>query len=967
MRDESTCSESGSGAAGHSDPPPHGPAPRGDITDPEDAEFRRLAEALPQLVWMCRADGRVDYLNHQWLEYTGATRAELLADWLGVIHPDDRERAQQAWRAAEREAAPYDLEYRLRRHDGTYRWFKVRATALRDAQGRLRRWYGSNTDVDDLVRSRQEAARAGERLQGAHERIRSLARFPEENPSPVFRAAADGTLRYANAAARAMLERLGCRAGEPLPEELREAARLALAGGAPREVEVSCPCGRTWSVVLSASTEGEANLYGRDITERRQAEEALRRQNAVLQGIALILGQALQAPGEEALGQACLRVVEEVTGSDIGFIGEIGPDGLMHDLAISEAGWAACALVNTGGHRRAHLSFAPHGIYGRVLRDGRSLIANDPPSHPDCIGVPEGHARLTAFLGVPLLQEGRVVGMVAVANREGGYRRAEQQALEALAPAMVEALYRKRAEAALRESEERFRAMADGTPLVIWVTDAEGRMTFVNRAYCEFYGTTEEAVRSGSWQATVHPDDAPAYTGHLMACLHERRPFHARGRVGRHDGQWRWVESCGQPRFSSAGEFLGLAGSSPDITERMEGEEALRRLNSELEQRVSERTAELQERAEQLARLASQLTLTEQRERRRLARVLHDHLQQLLVGATFGLEVLSRRLEPQEQETLERVRGLLAESIEASRSLTVQLSPPILHEGGLPAGLEWLARWMAQKHGLDVELELDPGADPSREDIRAFLFEAARELLLNAVKHAGVTRARVSLRALPDHRVEVVVSDEGRGFDTESVEARRQTGGGFGLLSIRERLALLGGVLEIDSALGRGTTVRLAASGGAEARRAAEGAARGRSGGPALEAAAALRSADRPPGTRRILLVDDHVVMRQGLSLLLAVEPDMEVVGEASTGREAVHKAHQLNPDVVLMDFSMPDMDGAEATRLIHAGLPHIRIIGLSMYEEADRATAMLRAGAEAYLTKSGEPEALLGAIRRGP
>ncbi|MBI3948706.1 MAG: PAS domain S-box protein, partial [Armatimonadetes bacterium] len=135
---------------------------------------------------------------------------------------------------------------------------------------------------------------------------------------------------------------------------------------------------------------------------------------------------------------------------------------------------------------------------------------------------------------------------------------------------------RKRAEAALRESEERFRGMADGTPVMIWVTDPEGRMEFVNRAYCEFFGTTIDRVTARGWQPLVHPDDAEQYVGAYVASLRERKPFRAEARVRRHDGEWRWIESHGQPRFSESGEFLGCAGSSPDITERKLAEEALR-------------------------------------------------------------------------------------------------------------------------------------------------------------------------------------------------------------------------------------------------------------------------------------------------------------------------------------------------------------------------------------------------------
>src|SRR5262245_21657280 len=136
--------------------------------------------------------------------------------------------------------------------------------------------------------------------------------------------------------------------------------------------------------------------------------------------------------------------------------------------------------------------------------------------------------------------------------------------------------------AMLRESEERFRSMADGIPSIIWVTDAEGQMQFINRAYMEFFGVTLQDLKSNGWQPLLHPDDVTAYAAEYMACLRDRRFFHAEVRVKRRDGEWRWMESFGQPRFSSTGQFLGIAGSSPDITERKLAEEALR----EREQRL---------------------------------------------------------------------------------------------------------------------------------------------------------------------------------------------------------------------------------------------------------------------------------------------------------------------------------------------------------------------------------------------
>ncbi len=186
--------------------------------------------------------------------------------------------------------------------------------------------------------------------------------------------------------------------------------------------------------------------------ERRRGEERVRRQNAVLAGIARIFERAMTCQTEEELGCVCLSVAEEVTRSRFAFIGELNPrTGRMDDLAISDPGWEACRIPAASGHgRRIPGGFDIRGLYGRVLRDGKGFFTNDPSSHPDRIGTPPGHPPLSAFLGVPLLYGGRTIGMVGLGNREGGYGAQDLEAAEAIAAAIVQALLRKRAEEQVR-------------------------------------------------------------------------------------------------------------------------------------------------------------------------------------------------------------------------------------------------------------------------------------------------------------------------------------------------------------------------------------------------------------------------------------------------------------------------------------------------------------------------------------
>jgi PAS domain S-box-containing protein len=198
-----------------------------------------------------------------------------------------------------------------------------------------------------------------------------------------------------------------------------------------------------------------------DVTQRRQAEEQIRAQNAILETINRIFHNALTCETEEQLGAICLEAAEELTRSKFGFIGEFDPDGSLYDISISNPGWEACTMVDQSGHRRPPLNFPVHGLYGRVLLDGKALLTNDPESHPDSIGTPSGHPPLTAFLGVPLIHHGKTQGMVGLANREGGYTQEQLLAVEAIAPAMVEALMRKRAEAIVSQSQARFKLLSE--------------------------------------------------------------------------------------------------------------------------------------------------------------------------------------------------------------------------------------------------------------------------------------------------------------------------------------------------------------------------------------------------------------------------------------------------------------------------------------------------------------------------
>ncbi|MDX1497093.1 MAG: ATP-binding protein, partial [Salinisphaeraceae bacterium] len=271
------------------------------------------------------------------------------------------------------------------------------------------------------------------------------------------------------------------------------------------------------------------------------------------------------------------------------------------------------------------------------------------------------------------------------------------------------------------------------------------------------------------------------------------------------DGTVRWVSANGQVRFEGQGADLrpiAFMGTAQDITAQKEAEAVLRELNEVLEQRVAERTIELDRQNQRLRQLANQLSETEQRERSRLAKTLHAGLPHILVAGTMQLALFPNDIAI---EVVEQLEKLFDEAIEICHSLTYELSPPVLNSSELPAALEWLARWFETRHRFEVKLQLGTDFPVISEHQKMFLFDAVRELLFNAVKHSGAKAATVTLSRSQLGGPSVSVTDAGQGFDSRKLEQDDEILEGFGLFSIRERLAALDGSMQIDSRPGAGT------------------------------------------------------------------------------------------------------------------------------------------------------------------
>ena len=391
----------------------------------------------------------------------------------------------------------------------------------------------------------------------------------------------------------------------------------------------------------------------------------------------------------------------------------------------------------------------------------------------------------------------------------------------------------------------------------------------------------------------------------------------------------------------------------------------IKAVNEALEQQIEERTQVAERRAKQLRILASELTKAEEKERRRLAQMLHDDLQQMLVAARMHISAIKPETPPQRiVELMQHVDGLVDRSIRLSRNLTHRASPPVLYDAGLAPALEWLGRQITDEHGIEVIVDCDDAAQPESQDTRILLYQACRELLFNVVKHAGTKQCKLAMHRAGHGDVQVSVCDEGKGFKPD---AGRDVdpGDGFGLFSIRERLELIGGRMEIESIPGEGSCVRLFAPVASDGNEHPGPAEMHRSLVEALERSAPPEPVgDQSEPPIRVLLADDHRIIRASLAGLLRNRPEIEVVGQAGDGQQTIEKARALRPDVIVMDVTMPVIDGVEATRQLTAEMPDVAVIALSMHEKEDMQRAMRAAGAVRYLTKDGPPELLIAAIR---
>jgi PAS domain S-box-containing protein len=573
-----------------------------------------------------------------------------------------------------------------------------------------------------------------------------------------------------------------------------------------------------------------------------------------------------------------------------------------------------------------------------------------------------------AYIAVPLLRENRWVASLWVSDdKPREWSRDEVSLLEFIAEQVWAVVEKLRIDAALRESEERFRNMADHAPVMIWVTDAAGRCTYLSQSWYEFTGQTPETGLGFGWLGAVHPEDAKRAEADFLSANEKQAPFRSEYRLRREDGSYAWAIDSAQPRFAENGEFLGYIGSVIDITERKRAEE-------EREKLLAQETV-LRGEAEKANRLKDEFLATVSHE-------LRTPLNSMLGWAAmvrqnkFNPEIMRRAFEVVERNARNQ-NQIISDILDVSRIITGKLNlnlQPIALSSVVAAAIDTVRPAIDAK-GIRLETRLEPDADTVTGDADR-LQQIIWNLLSNAVKftpEAG--HIQIALDYGNDY-AEITVADDGSGIEPEFLPFvfdrfsqadgkmnRRHGGLGLGLAIVRHLSELHGAAVSAASD-GGGTgstfTVRFPLRTGQTE---TNGSKNGESGTGAVSVFE--KAARGQLAGLRILVVDDEPDARDLTAFILTDQQALVLTADSVDKALSIYETERL--DALVSDIGMPEKDGLELIRELksRAGKqnPRVPTLALTAYAREEDSRQVLEAGFDAYLPKPVEPSKLIETI----
>ncbi len=539
----------------------------------------------------------------------------------------------------------------------------------------------------------------------------------------------------------------------------------------------------------------------RDVTERVRAQEEVDRRDRILEAVGFTADLALAGEvWEDGIGTILERLGRTMGASSVG-LNEIQDPGGRNERTVQRFRWVdpdGGLPQDSPGLRAIPLNQPGAAMIAEALRRNESFQSSidrwPGPTRKilDASGI-------RSLLLVPIFNGERWWGVLGITDHRSGrtWSPLEVAAVRSAAGILGGIVRRRLVEVDLRKSEDRYRGLVEGFNDAIVQVDRQGVLRFANRSAAVRLGIEPDEA-SRHFVTDFFPRAAPgALISALGQAIDARKAASLEqseeARAGTH-----WSEIHIQPLIDTSGQCESALVMLRDITDRREAEEEILRYQNRLRS------------------LASELTLAEQRERRRIASELHDRIGQSLVLSKLLLSGLRSTSAPEQCSKLDEVLSLVDQTLQDARSLTFDISPPILYDLGLLPAIEWLAERFQGKYGVQVVVEAEGQWVPLQLDLRVIVFRAVQELLLNVVKHSRSTRAVIRTLSY-EGGCSISVEDNGIGFDPEGLGSPEHESAGFGLFNIRERLELFGCRLTIASRPGGGTTATITVAHGPDA------------------------------------------------------------------------------------------------------------------------------------------------------
>jgi PAS domain S-box-containing protein len=534
-----------------------------------------------------------------------------------------------------------------------------------------------------------------------------------------------------------------------------------------------------------------ASKIARDITEEKKAEAALLLRLEFEKLLSDLSTTFINVPEKDVSDnvERSLDRIGQFLGMDRIRLFELTPDSRQMKAIFT---WQRTGAVSVP----PPLSMSTSDLtwWTNKLLSGEVALASDLNALPEEALAEKEYFRqhgIVSAAAVPLRAGGDVNGAISFLTTHDPVSWTEDliKQLRIIGEIFWNALKRKRAmeellanQVILRESEERFRRVANTAPVMIWMAGADKLCTYLNLPWLQFTGRSLEEELESGWTREVHPDDLPGYWETYARAFDRREPFQMEYRLRRYDGEYCWMFDQGVPRFNSDGSFAGYIGSCIDITDRKLAQEAL----SDMSRKLIE---------------------AQEEERTWIARELHDDITQQVALLSVNLERLKRDFPTSApaavvqglEEAIEHALGLGSDI----QALSHRLHSSKLEYLGIATAASSFCRELSEKRGVQIEFHSECETKELRQEAALCLFRVLQESLQNALKHSGSQRFEVWLKRTSTG-IELSVRDWGVGFKPEAA----MRGQGLGLTSMRERLKLVRGELAIDSQAGLGTTVR---------------------------------------------------------------------------------------------------------------------------------------------------------------